>query len=251
MKLSKEQKYILNDAKLIESISYEELLRLIENRNMKELDSGAFAACYTNNIDVIKRYFTIPYLNDSTGEIFQDSDDVVKNLINLSTLRNEHIATPKKFFIYEDELLGYEMKFMRGKTPDEILEDNENIKVDDLKIIVDKTYDLASFFSNKKIVMYDFGESNFSIDNKDVNIFDMDFYIREKNNKDVYSTNLFYINVSLTNFLERYFFEENLDLDMDNYYSPNFVDDVLYKLNDITGIKAKTLNEIKNKLKGK
>ena len=249
MLLNKEQIYRLKNECNVDFINSKKIEEILKNYTY--LDKGSFAFCYTNNSGlVLKKYFSNPHLDSSeNGNIVYSYKDVIDNLIYIQSIRQENSAIPIKFYVCNNHLLMYKAPFMPGEKLEAISYLKKDKNLIDIKNAWLFGYYLAEFYANYKISMYDLNPDNCSIYNDMLNIYDVDFYKKENDERFILLNNYEIINDCFANFFERYYFNYCYETRLKNFYSNKFCDDFFMELNDNTTKKCKTLKDVELYLK--
>ncbi len=216
--------------------------QLLLSDNYKLLDQGSFAQCYTDYNVVLKKYFSNPHLDSSeTGKVVFTYKDVIDNLINISKIKQDSSAIPYKFYVKNNDLVMYKQPFMKGEQLNAISYLKMNKDLSEIKSAWYFAYFLASYYADKKIVMYDLNPSNCNIFDGRLLIYDLDFYRKEDNSDTILLDNYEIVNECFEYFFKLYYIDFEYKTSLNNYFQTSFCDDFFDEFNDHLKCPSKTL----------
>lgn len=248
MRLDGQQMKFLSDKNMLKIVTLEELEKL--EKNNKKIGEGTFSKVYLNGNNVTKRYILNPrcYYNDKILKFSEE--DVIRNLIDLSSINHPLIATPYLFYVFENgELEAYDTKFLSGDTLADILYD-EKLSLDELISMWQSCYDMADFLTHENTLMCDLRSSNIIVENGVSKFFDIDFWSHIKDIRKEENYNL--VNRAIIFEIKNYFLNKYMSLDYDDklFNSRNLLNRFIDDLYAIDYFNPKnTLDEIEDQLR--
>lgn len=186
-------------------------------------NEGNFGSCFLYNNQVLK-VFKISFI---------DSDkfyDIVNNVNNNLNVEINGFAFPKEILNVEGYNFAYLMPKVNGNSFYDIInlvKSNEiNFSFFDLVMLYQNGVDKIFELNNQNIKAYDMNYQNCKVNNNELNFYDTDFYIKEKENIPKY-INLNELNNCFSNLL--IYIWENLDESIQEFVPTAF--DLIYKYN--------------------
>ena len=202
---------------------------------------------------IIKEFIDDPKLWRYVGfiEVRFNGKDVVNNLFNLASISHKNVANPTRLYVVDGILKAYEMPNMNGIKLNQI-DDLMDIKIADVFSAWKNAYNLADFYTNYGIIMYDLSLYNSCINKSELNIFDVDFYkkVYDINKK----TNISIVNHLFRRFLEDIFEKEKFELSSSKKFinKKSYIDEAYKELSYKAKMNSnKTLKDIKRSINNK
>lgn len=113
------------------------------------------------------------YLNTERKKYIFQNNDMLNNLDKLSQLKIKNIYTPQKIYVNESKVVAYDYEYIAGSSLRKKVPD---ISLELFVEYLDELYENICILSEHKIYSRDFHGDNVIINNKGINIFDLDQY---------------------------------------------------------------------------
>lgn len=208
---------------------------------------GASSSVYFDDNWAYKIYEKEPILTDQNYFLMFNGSNVVENLFMLKDIKNDKSSSPETIYVCEDNLVSYKAKRVRDlDNISDINKSTDEVSLENLKNAWNEAYNLAQFYADKGIVMYDAFENNCFMKNGRFMICDLDFFRHEAFTQNISLLNNEIINTMFINFIEAYLKDENYGCRYDKYLigTNRYVDEVIEDLLLASSYGCKTLKEV-------